>query len=419
MSEIPVQNPFKFHKFWASKPLNIAFQYLDEHAGNRKVLLDPFAGSGVFIYAGLLKGLKAIYNDADPFALFLARNTIKPVDIEKLQDAYVHFLTRSIDRDITAGDKVIIPKGSTVEYIIRWFYESKCNICGSPVEVDYYIWDTEYEIAENDLKKISRDPRTSIFLSICRKKEDKWVFSQKDVTEKWRELVDKNPTVWLEKSKKKKIAASLVTLFSSQLVARNIAKRTQRKPVYKKFVCLNNPDHSRKPQPISEVDLEKIKLIERLDYPFPIPETELTYDINGKKVPFLTYKIRPRDIIYSKDEYEYLNTVSDKDFLYKEGSLIFLPKVKHYFTKRNLILASILFWSAIQEYDLELKEQLLLLFTSILHKLTKLESETQRWGANCYFILPNYVERNPLYVLSRSNRPYYRAFLDAKKSVNS
>jgi tRNA G10 N-methylase Trm11 len=52
--------------------------YLEKYAKGKAVLLDPFAGSGIFVYAALLRGMKAIYNDLCPYGIFLARNVMRP-----------------------------------------------------------------------------------------------------------------------------------------------------------------------------------------------------------------------------------------------------------------------------------------------------------------------------------------------------
>jgi len=385
-------NPFKVHKYWASKPLDVAVEYIEKYASPKKVLCDPFAGSGVFCYAGLLRGKDVIFNDLDPFALFLARNTIKPVNIRELYLSYKEVLERPLDRAIeTRQSRTIIAKGTSVKSALEWLYESTTNLDGhrTKINVDYFTWDTEYEISNDDAGSFSKDDaRLGHFLKICLKTRNGWKYRQSDVTNKWKIAVESNRDAWLSKTKKKKIEPALVTSFSAILVREGIAKRTGRFPILKSFRY--SATKGRKPkhafEELNTEDWQKIRAIESAVYPYPIPETELSYLLSEEeRNPFET--VRPHVVFVAK---EALSTIEQEDYQTQ------IPRFKHYFTKRNLLALTILFWSIGGIKDFELREQIYYIFTCKLHKLAKFESPNVRWGVNSYIVQPNFVEQNAL-----------------------
>ena len=385
-------NPFKVHKYWASKPLDIAVEYIKKYASPKKVLCDPFAGSGVLCYAGLLRGKKVIFNDLDPFALFLARNTIKPVNLKELYSSYKEVLERPLDRAVkTRQGRAIIAKGTSVETTLEWLYDSTTNLDSqrTKINVDYFIWDTEYEISNDDAGSFGKDdPRLGHFLKICSKTRSGWKYKQSDATNKWRIAVESNRDAWLSRTEKKKIEASLVTSFSAILVREGIAKRTGRFPILKSFRYSTTKKQKLKHtfEELSTEDWQKIRAIENAAYPYPIPEIELSYVLSEEqKNPFET--VRPHVVFVEK---EALSTVEQEEY----GTQI--PRFKHYFTKRNLLALSILFWSIGRVKDFDLREQVYYIFTCKLHKLAKFESPNVRWGVNSYIVQPNFVEQNVL-----------------------
>jgi len=125
-----------------------------------------------------------------------------------------------------------------------------------------------------------------------------------------------------------------------------------------------------------------------VEHPFPnlIPETPLSYDHDGKIETFL--EIRPEQIFVQED----LSTISLSD------TNVRIPKIKHFFTKRNLISVGLLFWSITQIEDREVREQLLLLFVSNLHMTAKFDrlGNFGRWGTNRYITHDDFKENNVL-----------------------
>ena len=406
-------NPFEAFKFWASKPLDIALSYLDKYAKGKAVLLDPFAGSGVFVYAALLKGMKAIYNDLCPYALFLARNVMRPTDLRLIQEALCQVLQRPLSNDIFYDDGTVAiphqkPSGEamTIEEAIQWLYQTKCDhidqtgkICGGDVIAEYFVWDTDYYAMRTkaddyaDEKSRNGDRRYRIFLDVVCAKSDlelqgktveAYTFSRKNVNEKWQQVFDEDPKLWLQKYKRGKREPAVVNQIAGALI-RQVFERHRRLPQAKKIKC---PAHGELLQPISDQDLLRVNAIERLQYPWPdlIPQAALMYP--DLKCPKTFLEIRPEQIFVR----ERLSTMNKAEFDDR------IPMLKHFFTKRNLLALSALVWSIKQVQNIELREQLYLIFVSNLHMTAKFDrmGNFGRWGTNRYITHDDFKENNVL-----------------------
>jgi len=400
-------NPLEPFKFWARKPLDIANAYLKNYAKGRQVLLDPFAGTGIFVFAGLLNNMKVIYNDLSSYALFLARNAIKPVNPKIIQERLNEVLNRKLPFDIKTKDgSIIIKKGSKIEDVINWFYESRCNckdgkkICNRNVNVEYFIWDTVYYVPQKlgekyALKKLSeKDERYKIFFDIICKKEEievdgkkltAFVFSRRDINEKWEKAFEANPKAWITRRERGRKEASAVNEVPANIIRIGLAKRYRREPILKKFNCVVHGDQLTY---LDQFDIEKIKLIENLIYPFPnlIPNNKLTYVYNGKEVPYLQFRE------FQTFVEESLSTIEKNEWKDR------IPRFKHYFTKRNLIALTILLWSMMQIDDDDDRDQMYLLFVSNLHMDAKFDRKgpLDGWATGYYASLDDFKENNIL-----------------------
>lgn len=393
-----VINPFESLKFWASKPLDVALSYLDQYAKGKAVLLDPFSGSGIFVYAALLRGMKAIYNDLSPYALFLARNVMRPVSPEIIQNALNDVLRRELEKDVESEKGAALRRGTKVEDAVNSFYTTTCDAldekkgkCSREVVADYFLWDTEFEADKNTAddyannKSLSGDRRYRIFLdTICTKTGSRYTFTSRDVNSKWKNAFDKDPKAWLEKRDRGKKEEGVINQVRATLV-RAIFSRRKRHPILKRINC---PTHGESTQPLNEEDYKKIQVIESLKLPWPdlIPDTPLSYDRNGKTVLF--HQTRPAQIFVR----ESMSTIDEDDFKQR------LPRFKHFFTKRNLLALNLLFWSIACVEDLEVREQLYLVFVSKLHMAAKFDRQGNfgRWATGYYASLDDFKENNVL-----------------------
>src|SRR6266571_2604957 len=62
------------HPCFTRRPANVVRAYIERYSQEGDVVLDPFGGTGVTAIEAFLIGRKAIQNDLNPFANFIARN---------------------------------------------------------------------------------------------------------------------------------------------------------------------------------------------------------------------------------------------------------------------------------------------------------------------------------------------------------
>src|ERR1035438_5028827 len=62
------------HPYFTRRPANVVRDYVERFSEEGDVVLDPFGGTGVTAIESFLLGRKAIQNDLNPFANFIARN---------------------------------------------------------------------------------------------------------------------------------------------------------------------------------------------------------------------------------------------------------------------------------------------------------------------------------------------------------
>jgi adenine-specific DNA methylase len=62
------------HPYFTRRPANVVRAYLERYSREGDVVLDPFGGTGVTAIEAMLLGRRAIHNDLNPFANFIARN---------------------------------------------------------------------------------------------------------------------------------------------------------------------------------------------------------------------------------------------------------------------------------------------------------------------------------------------------------
>lgn len=62
------------HPYFTRRPPNVVRAYIERYSREGDVVLDPFGGTGVTAIEAFLLGRRAIHNDLNPFANFIARN---------------------------------------------------------------------------------------------------------------------------------------------------------------------------------------------------------------------------------------------------------------------------------------------------------------------------------------------------------
>ncbi|MEM3906177.1 MAG: hypothetical protein QXZ17_04825, partial [Nitrososphaerota archaeon] len=177
-----------------------------------------------------------------------------------------------------------------------------------------------------------------------------------------------------------------------KLVREGVYIRVKREPKYLYYICRKDSKHKGLAT-LNGEDNELISKIEKVIILFQYPTTSLSYP-NGK----LFDTARP-DSLYIGDEK--LSTWTKEEFDNKS------EKVHHLFTKRNLLALSILFWSIENVKDFNIRERLLLAFTStLLHcskmisgQLASLNGKWKKlggaiWMTNRFSIPPDFKEAN-------------------------
>jgi len=115
---------YNWHKFWSRKTWNVVAEFIKTYCPKNRVVFDPFAGSGVVAMEALRQGKRVIICDLLPISTEIARLTIKPVSLLKLQEAY--------QRSLIDFDKKILAKIEKKE-IKEWYPRQKLyHINGKP-----------------------------------------------------------------------------------------------------------------------------------------------------------------------------------------------------------------------------------------------------------------------------------------------
>jgi len=96
-------------------------EYFQSHDLSDVVIFDPFMGGGTTLVEANRMGAKVIGCDINPVSHWIVRETLKEIDIERLE-GYLAQLEK------TAGEK------------IRSFYKTRCNVCGSDSDGMHAFW---------------------------------------------------------------------------------------------------------------------------------------------------------------------------------------------------------------------------------------------------------------------------------------
>ena len=75
---------YRIHKYWAKKPYNIIKYLIQKYSNLNDIILDPFCGSGISINEAILLRRKVIGIDINPVAIFITKQLIKKISIDKV-----------------------------------------------------------------------------------------------------------------------------------------------------------------------------------------------------------------------------------------------------------------------------------------------------------------------------------------------
>ncbi len=132
---------YVMHKYFARKQEDVIREYIKNYTNRGEIILDPFCGSGVMIGESLKLGRKVIGVDINPVAIFITRNTISSLSIERIIAEF-----KQIETEISQD--------------IHQLYQTECRECGEIVNSICFTWknaelsDVRYECSSYG-KKIS------------------------------------------------------------------------------------------------------------------------------------------------------------------------------------------------------------------------------------------------------------------------
>ncbi len=106
------------------------------HTISKEVIADPFMGGGTTIYEANRLGFNVVGTDINPMAFWVVKQSLAPLDLDAFSEA-----ARAVIAD--------------VEKRVGKFYVTRCDTCGKPAPVKYFIWVKTQSCphcqAENDL----------------------------------------------------------------------------------------------------------------------------------------------------------------------------------------------------------------------------------------------------------------------------
>jgi adenine-specific DNA methylase len=109
--------------------------YYQSHNLENLVILDPFMGGGTTLVEANRVGAKVIGSDLNPVAYWIVRETLKPIDLQKLQ-RYFSQLERTAGERIKAlyrTQSTVLPLVESDILYVFWVRYVDCPHCGTPV----------------------------------------------------------------------------------------------------------------------------------------------------------------------------------------------------------------------------------------------------------------------------------------------
>lgn len=353
-------------RWWGRKPWSIVRKYIETYTKKNEVVFDPFAGCGVVAIEALKTRHKAIYNDLNPFAHFIARTSSIPIKVAELKSAFELLL-----KNLETMEFPVIKEGKREQIKFSWLYSKYCPKCKSEGTIREIVWSNVYKPhpkpKPEQLEKLREDESKSIVLArklfeILRKYGE---MKHDDVLKKFGRTAETAPEMFLR---------------AFELLAELDLIVIKEKPVIRVYQCNCEKTNNI----VDKDDLSKIKEIESIEPVYYYPKQELRYP-SGER-------------------------------FFKQRRVWSVDKL---FTKRNLTALSIL---RKQIEDLKVsknvKNYLLLGFAAILEHVSKMERPNKKgWGVETYWISPVFLEQNVLHVFKNRFRTIISAAEECKEEI--
>lgn len=144
----------KLHKYWSRKPWFVIDQYVDKYSKKGHLVLDPFCGSGIIGLQSVLASRKFIGYDLNPFAVFLAQNSL---DIDHDSDSFDEEFSK-IKKDVS--EKILKLYKVKDKYILYTILGKKNGKDYNAVIADENFRNKEkVTLSKNDLEPTVRFPK--------------------------------------------------------------------------------------------------------------------------------------------------------------------------------------------------------------------------------------------------------------------
>ena len=88
LSKLKPKKSLPHHPYFTTQPVNIIREYIKSFTKVNDIVLDPFCGTGTTAIAASIEGRQAISYDLSPMSVFISKNSISKVDLEKAKDTF-------------------------------------------------------------------------------------------------------------------------------------------------------------------------------------------------------------------------------------------------------------------------------------------------------------------------------------------
>jgi len=354
-------------RFWGRKPWNLVRKYIEHYTQRDDIVFDPFAGCGVAAIEALKTGRRAIYNDLNMFLRFIARNSSKPIELEKFNE-YVKILFDNVLKE----QHPVKVGGVRKSILYTWLYSTRCP----NDNLDATILDVAYVLVYKPIRNLNRFSK----LTRDKKKLARLAVKLYNVIKDYNEI--SHPDI-IAKCKLK-VAPEMYMRALRILQHYGLLVNVGETPVRIYYKCGNKKCKSNEKKP-DKFDIEKLKEINQMTPAYYYPTDELRYP-------------------------------SGERFLTKRPGT---DSVDRLFTRRNLIALSIL-RQKIEDLDVEesVKATFLLGFAAILEHVSKMQRPNKKgWDAKNYIIRPVFLEMNPISVFSKRLKTLIEGKREALKEI--
>lgn len=108
---------YEMHKYWGKKPSGDLLHLIEKYSNEGDLVLDPFAGYGVFVCEAYLNGRNAIGNDLNPASVFIQEQLLeRNIDLDEFQKAMNEVL-------------------EDLSYLNERWFTTTCKVCGKKAEI--------------------------------------------------------------------------------------------------------------------------------------------------------------------------------------------------------------------------------------------------------------------------------------------